>query len=213
MAEPTPRRYRSPRRAMQAAQTRGAVLTAARALLAERGWAATGMRDVARSAGVSVETIYATFGSKVALLTAALDGAVVGDDEPVPLGERPVFRAMRRGTPQERAGAAADLITDRRGRGRREPRRAVGPGVAGRPATTRGRRRAPHPAPGCVTGRPGRQPNRRDSRANVPGASPCTRAATTSQPGTNTSGRPRRTPSTSASATRSGGTGRGMRRS
>ncbi|MHC1563653.1 TetR family transcriptional regulator [Actinomycetospora sp. C-140] len=111
MAEPT-RTYRSPRRAMQAAQTRTEVISAARALFGERGWAATGMRDVARAAGVSVETIYGTLGGKVALLTAAIDGAVVGDDEPVPLAERPQFLALAQGDLAERADAAAALITD-----------------------------------------------------------------------------------------------------
>ena len=40
------RTYRSPRRALQAQQTRVAVLGACRALFAERGWAATGVRDM-----------------------------------------------------------------------------------------------------------------------------------------------------------------------
>src|SRR5690242_2386098 len=106
------RTYRSPRRAMQAQQTRAAVLGACRALFAERGWAATGVRDVATAAEVSVETIYATLGGKVALLTAALDGAVAGDDEPVPLAERPMFQAMGEGAFAARVAAAAALITD-----------------------------------------------------------------------------------------------------
>jgi AcrR family transcriptional regulator len=106
------RTYRSPRRALQARQTRAAVLAACRALFAERGWAATGVRDVAAAAEVSVETVYATLGGKVALLTAALDGAVVGDDEPVPLAERPAFRAMGEGAFAARVAAAAALITD-----------------------------------------------------------------------------------------------------
>ena len=106
------RTYRSPRRAMQAQQTRVAVLGACRALFGERGWAATGVRDIAGEAGVSVETVYATLGGKVALLTAALDGAVAGDDEPIPLSERPAFRAMGEGGFDERVTAAAALITD-----------------------------------------------------------------------------------------------------
>jgi AcrR family transcriptional regulator len=106
------RPYRSPRRALQAEQTRAAVLDSARALFAERGWASAGMRDVAQAAGVSIETVYATHRSKVALLKAALDGAVVGDDEPVPLEQRPQFRAMGEGGFEERARAAAALITD-----------------------------------------------------------------------------------------------------
>jgi AcrR family transcriptional regulator len=106
------RTYRSPRRALQAQQTRTAVLAACRALFAERGWAATGVRDVATAAGVSVETVYATLGGKVALLTAALDGAVAGDDEPVPLAERPMFLALGAGSLAKRTAAAAALITD-----------------------------------------------------------------------------------------------------
>jgi AcrR family transcriptional regulator len=106
------RTYRSPRRALQAQQTRAAVLAACRALFGERGWAATGVRDVAAAAEVSVETVYATLGGKVALLTAALDGAVAGDDEPIPLSERPAFLAMGEGGFDERVTAAAALITD-----------------------------------------------------------------------------------------------------
>ena len=97
---------------MQAQQTRVAVLGACRALFGERGWAATGVRDIAGEAGVSVETVYATLGGKVALLTAALDGAVVGDDDPIPLSERPVFLAMGEGEFDARVRAAAALITD-----------------------------------------------------------------------------------------------------
>ena len=54
----SPRRaYRSPRREQQAAETRSMVASAAARLFGERGWAATGMREVARAAGVSVETV------------------------------------------------------------------------------------------------------------------------------------------------------------
>ncbi|MGH3179671.1 MAG: TetR/AcrR family transcriptional regulator, partial [Streptosporangiaceae bacterium] len=41
-------------------------------------------REVARAAGVSVETVYASFRSKGDLLLAAIDVAVVGDAAPVP---------------------------------------------------------------------------------------------------------------------------------
>lgn len=94
----------------QAAQTRAAVLDAARGLFSERGWAATGMRDVAAGAGVAVETIYANFGSKTELLLAALDVGVVGDELPIPLAERPEFAALGAGTLVQRATAAARLV-------------------------------------------------------------------------------------------------------
>jgi AcrR family transcriptional regulator len=104
------RRYSSPLRAAQAGQTRLAILAAAAALFAEKGWSGTGMREVARSAQVSVETVYANFGSKGALLREALDVAVVGDDEPVPLSDRPEFRALAEGDARDRAQATGRLL-------------------------------------------------------------------------------------------------------
>ena len=93
-----------------AAQTRAAVLAAATPLFGERGWAGPGMRDVASAAGVAVETVYSNFGSKVDLLLAALDVAVVGDADPVPLGDRPEFAELGRGSTAARARAAARLV-------------------------------------------------------------------------------------------------------
>ncbi|HEX2307758.1 MAG TPA: helix-turn-helix domain-containing protein [Jatrophihabitantaceae bacterium] len=104
------RRYESPRRAEQAGQTRAVILGAARGLFGERGWAATGMRDVAGGAGVAVETVYASFGSKADLLLAALDVGVVGDELPIPLADRAEFAALGRGTRAQRARAAARLV-------------------------------------------------------------------------------------------------------
>lgn len=109
---PDRRAYRSPRRQQQAAETRAAVLEAATRLFGERGWAATGMRDVAREAGVSVETVYANFRTKSDLLMAALDVAVVGDAEPVPLDRRAQFAALGHGGRDQRIRAAARLVTD-----------------------------------------------------------------------------------------------------
>lgn len=104
------RPYRSPRREQQAAQTRAAVLDAAGRLFAESGWAGSGMRQVARAAGVSVETVYANFPSKSDLLISVLDVAVVGDTAPEPLDQRPEFTALASGTRRERVIAAARLV-------------------------------------------------------------------------------------------------------
>jgi AcrR family transcriptional regulator len=109
---PARRPYRSPRRQQQAAETRAAVVGAATRLFGERGWAATGMRDVAREAGVSVETVYASFRTKADLLMAAIDVAVTGDAAPVPIAERPEFAALGRGSRAQRCRAAAQLATD-----------------------------------------------------------------------------------------------------
>ena len=110
--EQTRRTYRSPRRLQQAAETRSSVLAAATRLFGTRGWAATGMRDVAQEAGVSVETVYANFRTKGDLLMAAIDVAVVGDAEPVPLDRRTEFQALGRGSREQRIRAAARLVTD-----------------------------------------------------------------------------------------------------
>ena len=60
---------------------------------------------------MSVETVYASFRSKTELLMAAIDVAVVGDVEPVPLDQRPEFAALGSGTRQQRARATARLVT------------------------------------------------------------------------------------------------------
>ncbi len=104
------RTYDSPRRRETAAATRADVLAAAARLFGERGWAGTSIRDIARAAGVSVETVYSAVGPKGEVLRAAVDVAVVGDDEPVPLADRPQFLALQAGTSAQRLGAAADLM-------------------------------------------------------------------------------------------------------
>lgn len=55
---------------------------------------------IAGTAGVSVDTVYKTFGSKIGLLKAVLDVAVGGDDAPVPLLDRAGPQALREETDQ-----------------------------------------------------------------------------------------------------------------
>jgi AcrR family transcriptional regulator len=111
-AEVAPRRrYRSPLRDQQAQQTRAALLAAATRLFTTRGWAATGMRDIAREAGVATETLYAHFSSKARLLQRVIDIAVVGDEAAVRLADRPEFAALGQGSRSERIAAAARLVT------------------------------------------------------------------------------------------------------
>jgi AcrR family transcriptional regulator len=86
------------------------VLEAAARLFAERGWQATTMAALASEAGTSVETVYAAFGSKSGALTAAIDAAIVGDDEPVPLAARPAYAQLGVGESRERLAAAAHVI-------------------------------------------------------------------------------------------------------
>ena len=104
------RRYRSRLREEQAERTKGAVVQAAHDLFVANGWAATGMREVASSAGVALETVYSHFSSKRGLLQAVVDAAAAGDDAPVPLAQRPEFLAMGRGRRPARVRAAATLL-------------------------------------------------------------------------------------------------------
>lgn len=103
------RSYSSAHRREQAARTRELVVAAATELFAGRGWSGTSVRDVARSAGVSVETVYASVGAKSDLLLAAIDVGVVGDAEPVPLSQRPEYAALAEGDLDRRIAAAARM--------------------------------------------------------------------------------------------------------
>lgn len=89
------RRYRSPLREEQAAATRRSVLLAARDLFAAEGYAGTAVAEVARRAGVSVDTVYASVGRKPQLLLAVHDMALAGGDEEVPSLERDYVTAVR----------------------------------------------------------------------------------------------------------------------
>ena len=88
------RRYDNRRREEQALQARRRVLEAANELFLERGYPGTTMAQVARAAGVSVETVYKAFGTKAALAKKLWDVTLVGDDQPVPLAQRPEFTAI-----------------------------------------------------------------------------------------------------------------------
>ena len=90
------RRYRSTRRADQAAQTRRDIVTAAGLLFRDRGYAGVAMPVIAKEAGVGVETIYRAFGSKAGLFKAAIDAAVAGGTSRAerPVEDRPAIRAL-----------------------------------------------------------------------------------------------------------------------
>lgn len=96
------RRYRSPLRDRQAELTRERILLAAGELFTQRGYAATTMSAIAERAEVAVDTVYAVFGSKRALVTAMMDLAVAGDAEPMALLDREEPQRMRAETDQRR---------------------------------------------------------------------------------------------------------------
>jgi AcrR family transcriptional regulator len=109
-AKPVAKRaYNSSRRAQQAAQTRSDVLAAAVELFRSRGWGGTTLAAIAELAGVAVETVYKGFGSKKALLRAAIDVAIAGDAEPIPFVDRPEFASFGEGSMDQRIARGATV--------------------------------------------------------------------------------------------------------
>jgi TetR/AcrR family transcriptional regulator, regulator of autoinduction and epiphytic fitness len=76
------RRYHSPQRQQQAQATRLQIVDAAGRLFSRDGYFGTTIEAIAREAGVAVPTVYATFGSKRAILSALIDTAIFGRDAP-----------------------------------------------------------------------------------------------------------------------------------
>ncbi len=89
-----PRRYTSPRRAEQAEATRIAILDAAEELFASDGYSATSVQSIAHRARVALKTVYLAHGNKRALLLALWNRRIRGDQEPVPVAERPWYREV-----------------------------------------------------------------------------------------------------------------------
>jgi AcrR family transcriptional regulator len=89
------RAYRSSVREESAGRTRRRIVEAAAELFVERGYAGATIDAVAERAGVSRRTIFQSVGSKVELLKTAWDWAVVGDDQPIPVVDRPEIARMR----------------------------------------------------------------------------------------------------------------------
>jgi AcrR family transcriptional regulator len=121
MAEPVKakRRYDSSRRRAQAAATRRDILDAAQRLFETRGYAGTTMDAVAAEAGVALKTVYVVFETKSGLLRALWHLRLRGDEEDVPIGERPWYRGVLAEPDAERAlrlGAhQARLVKERAG--------------------------------------------------------------------------------------------------
>ena len=90
----TARTYRSVGREEQARATRRAVVAAATRLFVERGYGVTTIDAIAAKAKVSRATVFASVGGKADILKAAYDIALVGDDEPVALPDRPESRRV-----------------------------------------------------------------------------------------------------------------------
>jgi AcrR family transcriptional regulator len=97
--EPTSkRRYDARRRRERAEDERRAtqrrVVEAARRLFLSKGYVATTMAEIAREAGVALQSVYSAGQSKADLLHLVTDIAVAGDDQQVMLLDRPRYAAI-----------------------------------------------------------------------------------------------------------------------
>ena len=96
------RRYNSRLREEQGRATRRAIVAASHDLFVELGYAGTTIDAVAERAGVSRKTVFTAVGGKAVLLKLALQWALVGDDEPVPMRDRPDTQEQMTETDPER---------------------------------------------------------------------------------------------------------------
>ena len=71
-----------------------AVVQAARTLFLEGGYPGTTIEAISELSDVPPATVYRLFSSKLGILKALLDISVAGDDDIVPLEERPFVRAL-----------------------------------------------------------------------------------------------------------------------
>lgn len=101
----TRRAYRSDLRSNQAVQTRLAIRAAARELFEEKGFTAATVAQIAARAGVSNATVYATFGSKAALLREMMDELEVAAG-----GDAAAARLFAQTDPHRQLAAFVDWI-------------------------------------------------------------------------------------------------------
>ncbi len=73
---------------------RRAVVDAARTLFLERGYHATTIDAISDRSEVPAPTVYRLFSSKLGILKSLLDVSIAGDDQAVPLQQRPPVAAL-----------------------------------------------------------------------------------------------------------------------
>ena len=73
---------------------RRAVIDAARTLFLERGYGATTVDAISALSDVPPATVYRLFSSKRGILNALLDISIAGDDDAVPMADRPPVRSL-----------------------------------------------------------------------------------------------------------------------
>lgn len=73
---------------------RAAVVEAARSLFLGRGYGATTIEAISELADVPPATVYRLFSSKHGILKSLLEVSIVGDDENLPMADRPQVRTL-----------------------------------------------------------------------------------------------------------------------
>jgi AcrR family transcriptional regulator len=96
--------------------TRRKIVDAAIEGFTSAGYASTSIASIAQAAGVGAQTVYAAFGNKAAILAAAVDLAIAGDDENVAVNDREWMRSVLAETDPDRrlrgyAAAVARILT------------------------------------------------------------------------------------------------------
>lgn len=94
MSRAVKRQYNSTRRQDQARETRLRIVHAAHDLFVTDGYGRTTIAEVARTAGVAVETVYAAFGTKAGLLRQVWFVHFRGDEDDIPLYDRAEMQAI-----------------------------------------------------------------------------------------------------------------------
>jgi AcrR family transcriptional regulator len=95
---------KSPSRRDRAARTRRAILDAAHAEFLDRGYHGATIAAIAARAGVATQTVYFVFHTKAELISAVIDTAVLGADDPTPPEATAWWHAM------QEAASATDAL-------------------------------------------------------------------------------------------------------
>jgi len=103
------RTYTSTVRNERAAANRSAVITAATRMFCADGWTSTTMAGVAATSGLTRQTVYQQFDSKLALLDACIDNAL-SEGRDIPVREMATYQAMGTGSLDDRVDAAASWL-------------------------------------------------------------------------------------------------------
>lgn len=113
------RKYDSSTRQEQAAERRARILDAAEKLFVRDGYVATSMAAIADDAGVALKTVYLAYETKGKLLRTLWNARLRGDEKPIPVGERPWYRAVLAEADPERKlrkyARAANVVRRRMG--------------------------------------------------------------------------------------------------